>query len=201
MGQIALPLDWQDDGRAEDFVVTAANEAAARHLSRWATWPLPVTILTGPRRSGRSTLARAFARSTGGRVIDDACAADEETIFHAWNEATAHRRPLLIVADATPPDWQPALPDLASRLAASPRVAILSPDDALIRALLERGLARRGLDLPPAVAAWLLARIERTYVALLAVIEALDRLSLTSGRRPTIALAREALAAARVIEA
>ncbi|WP_419825421.1 HdaA/DnaA family protein [Sphingomonas sp.] len=201
MSQFALPLGWPEAERADDFIVTAANEAATRHLARWATWPLPVTLLTGPRRSGRTLLARLFAEATGGVVIDDAERVEEETIFHAWNDAAQRRRPLLIVAAAAPPEWPVALPDLASRLAATPRATIQPPDDALIARLVERGLARRGLDAPAAAIAYLNARIERSYVAVLAVVDAIDRLSLAGGRRLTVALAREALAASRVIEA
>jgi hypothetical protein len=201
VNQFALPLGWPEAERADEFIVTAANDAATRHLALWATWPLPVTLLTGPPRSGRSLLARLFAQATSGAVIDDAERAEEEAIFHAWNEAVQRRRPLLIVAADAPPAWTVTLPDLASRLAATPRATILPPDDALIARLIERGLARRGLDAPATAIAYLVGRIERSYVAVLAVIDAIDRLSLADGRRLTIALAREALAASCVIEA
>jgi chromosomal replication initiation ATPase DnaA len=194
--QFALPLDWPADARDDDFILSDANLAAARHLEHWSLWPVPATILTGPRKSGRSLLGRIFARKTGGRLFDDAWAADEESLFHAWNAATATRRPLLIVADEAPPAWVITLPDLASRLTATPRIAIGPPDDALIRALLERGAARRGLVMPETVVTWLLARIERSYVGVLDAIDALDRASLSHRRRLTVPLARTALTGA-----
>ncbi len=196
MTQFALPLDWPADARDDDFILSDANLAAARHLEHWSLWPVPATILTGPRKSGRSLLGRIFARKTGGRLFDDAWAADEESLFHAWNAATATRRPLLIVADEAPPAWVITLPDLASRLTATPRIAIGPPDDALIRALLERGAARRGLVMPETVVTWLLARIERSYVGVLDAIDALDRASLSHRRRLTVPLARTALTGA-----
>ncbi len=201
MNQFALPLDWPAAERDDDFLLSDANLAAARHLEHWSLWPVPAAILTGPRKSGRSLLGRLFARKTGGRLFDDAWQADEESLFHAWNAATASRRPLLIVADAPPPVWEIALPDLASRLAATPRIAILPPDDALIRALLERGFARRGLAMPPALLDWLGTRIERSYVGILAAIEALDRADLSRRSRLTVPLARAALIDAGVIDA
>ncbi|WBO24155.1 HdaA/DnaA family protein [Sphingomonas abietis] len=201
MSQIALPLDWPEDERDDQFILSDANAAVARHLEHWALWPVPVTILTGPRKSGRSLIGRLFARKTGGRLFDNAWAADEEALFHAWNGAMASHRPLLIVADAAPPAWQVTLPDLASRLVATPRVAILPPDDMLLRALLERGLARRGLAVPPPLVTWLSARIERSYVGIIAAIDALDRASLSRQHRLTVPLAREALEQAGVIDA
>ncbi|HLZ78263.1 MAG TPA: chromosomal replication initiator DnaA [Sphingomonas sp.] len=201
MSQIALPLDWPEDERDDEFILSDANAAVTRHLEHWSLWPVPVTILTGPRKSGRSLIGRLFARKTGGRLLDDAWRADEETLFHAWNAAMATHRPLLIVADVAPPEWSIALPDLASRLTATPRVEILAPDDALLRALLERGLARRGLAALPQLVTWLASRIERSYVGIIAAIDALDRASLSRQHRLTVPLAREALVQAGVIDA
>ena len=201
MSQIALPLDWPESERDEEFILSDANAAVTRHLEHWALWPVPITILTGPRKSGRSLLGRLFARKTGGRLFDDAWQGEEEALFHAWNGAMASRRPLLIVADDAPPAWQVALPDLASRLTATPRVAILPPDDMLLRALLERGLARRGLVVAPQLVTWLSSRIERSYVGIIAAVDALDRASLSRQHRLTIPLAREALMHAGVIDA
>jgi len=200
MSQIALPLDWPESERDDEFILSAANAAVTRHLEHWALWAVPATILTGPRKSGRSLIGRLFAAKTGGRLFDDAWDADEDALFHAWNAAMATRRPLLIVADAEPPAWAVALPDLVSRLAATPRVTILPPDDALLRALLERGLTRRGLLVPPPLVTWLSARIERSYVAIVAAIDALDRASLSRRHRLTIPLARAALIEAAVID-
>lgn len=201
MNQIALPLDWPEGERDDEFILSDANAAVARHLEHWSLWPVPVTILTGPRKSGRSLVGRLFARKTGGRLLDDAWRADEETLFHAWNAAMETHRPLLIVADAPPPEWAVSLPDLASRFTATPRVAIQPPDDALMTALLERGLARRGLPVPPTLTAWLSARIERTYVGIISAIDALDRAALSRQHRLTVPLARDALMQAGVIDA
>jgi hypothetical protein len=201
VSQIALPLDWPEDERDDEFILSDANAGVARHLEHWALWPIPVTILTGPRKSGRSLIGRLFARKTGGRLLDDAWRADEEELFHAWNAAMASHKPLLIVADAPPPEWAIALPDLASRFAATPRVEIVAPDDSLLRALLERGLARRGLAAPPQLVAWLASRIERSYVGIIAAIDALDRASLSRQHRLTVPLARDALVQAGVIDA
>lgn len=199
MSQIALPLDWPEDERDEEFILSNANAAVARHLEHWSQWPVPATILTGPRKSGRSLVGRLFARRTGGRLFDDAWAADEESLFHAWNTAMQTRRPLLIVADVAPPEWTITLRDLASRLSATPRVAILPPDDALLHALIERGLGRRGVPVSPELMAWIASRIERSYVAIGATIDALDRSVLADRRKLTISRARGALKAAGVI--
>lgn len=199
MSQFALPLDWPAAESEQDFIVSSANEAAVRHLSHWSLWPVMATILTGPRKSGRSFLGRIFA-SRGARLIDDADQGDEETLFHAWNRAQNERQPLLIVADAPPPLWEVALPDLRSRLAATPVITISEPDDVLMAALFERLMAARGLATGPELAAWLTQRVERSYVGLHRAVDAIDMAALSKRGRVSIPLAREALLAAGVME-
>ncbi|HYE27219.1 MAG TPA: chromosomal replication initiator DnaA [Allosphingosinicella sp.] len=200
MAQIALPLDWPVADRDEDFLISDANRAAFDHLKRWSVWPVMATLVTGPRKSGRSLLGRLFVRKTGGRLFDNAEDHDEEAVFHAWNEAQLSRRPLLIVADSPPPLWQVSLPDLRSRLSATPHVAIGDPDDRLIGDLIVKLLGDRGIAVPPEVPAYVVPRIERSYVAVQRVVAALDRAALSHHRRMTVAMARRALSESGMIK-
>ena len=197
MRQIALPLDWP--GASDSFLVTPSNARAAHSLEHWGSWPVMSAVLTGPPRSGRSLLARLFAAKSGGTVLDDAQALDEAAIFHAWNEAQASRRPLVIVADALPPVWAVTLPDLRSRLAASAHAEIGPPDDALVRALLEAMFLRRGLDARPALIDWLAARVERSHAAIEAAVDRLAIDVTEQQRRLSIALAKASLAEAGLL--
>ncbi len=200
MSQIALPFDWPAAESEQDFIVSDSNRLAVRHLDHWSLWPVPVTILSGPRKSGRSFLGRLFAARSGAELIDNAERVDEEAIFHAWNRAQSKRHPLLLIADAPPPSWAIALPDLASRLAATPQVAIGEPDDALIAALLERLMAARGLAIGPDVAAWIAQRIERSYIAVHRVVDVLDTAAWSRRGKIGIPFVRDTLKAAAVIE-
>lgn len=193
MNQIALPLDWPADETDADFIVTAANADAVRHLEHAGTWPVQATVLTGPRKSGRSLLGRIFALKSRGRLIDDAEDADEERIFHAWNAAQETRRPLLIVSDRPPPEWRPRLADLRSRLAATPVVTIAPPDDRLLDALIERLLATRGILTKPEFRGFVVARIERSYVAVARFVDLVDQAALARRVRVNQALAGQVL--------
>jgi hypothetical protein len=199
VNQIALPLDWPVADRDEDFIVSEANRAVFEHFRRWSLWPVMATLLTGPRKSGRSLLGRIIARKTGGRLFDNAEAHDEERLFHAWNEAQEKRRPLLLVADAPPPAWSIRLPDLKSRLAATPHVRIEDPDDVLLGTLIAKLLADRGVIVPPELLEFLVPRIERSYVAVQQVVDALDRAMFSQHRRMTVPMARRALMDAGLI--
>ena len=163
--------------------------------------PVMATVLAGPRKSGRSRLGRIFIGQSGGTVFDDAERQPEEALFHAWNRAQSTRRPLLMIVDDGPARWEPRLPDLRSRLKASPHLAIAEPDDLLAADLIERLLGERGLPVPPEVLHYLQPRIERSYVAVLRLIDTLDDLSLARRQRLTVPLARRALQVLGVIDA
>lgn len=173
MSQLALPLVVPETSETE-FLVGESNERAVQMLERWATWPVMAGLLVGPRKSGRSLLARIFASKSEGAMIDDAERVSETEIFHAWNKAQAEHRPLLIVADAAPPEWAIRLPDLRSRLAATPLMTLGPPDDALVGQLLARFFERRLLNAKPDLIAWLAKRVERSHLALIRVADALE---------------------------
>jgi chromosomal replication initiation ATPase DnaA len=173
MSQLRLPLGLPEAHETE-FLVGDSNARAVHQLEHWATWPVMAALLVGPRKSGRSLLARVFAAKSGGRIFDDADRAKEAEVFHAWNEAQQERRPLLIVAEAPPPVWEVKLPDLRSRLAASPLLEIGPPDDLLMPQLIERAFERHLLHAKPDGIAWLAKRIERSHVAILRVADVLE---------------------------
>lgn len=199
MSQIALPFDWPPDPRDDEFLVSDSNARAVQLLEHWSTWPVMAVVLTGPRKSGRSLLARIFAAKSGGEIIDDAERQSESAIFHAWNRAQETRHPLVVVADAAPPEWSIKLPDLRSRLNASPIARIGPPDEALMQALFERLFLRRGLDARPDLIQWLILRVERSHIALLRTIDVLDQAVLERHKRLSIPLARATLTEAGLI--
>ncbi|MBY8821331.1 DnaA ATPase domain-containing protein [Sphingomonas colocasiae] len=200
MSQIALPLDWPADETDADFLVSASNAAAVRHLEHVGTWPVWATVLTGPRKSGRSLLGRIFALKSKGTLIDNAEEQSEERIFHAWNAAQEIRKPLLIVTDRTPGDWRPRLADLRSRLAATPIIRLEDPDDGLIDMLIEKQLGTRGIVTTPEFRAFVVARIERSFIAVLRFVDLIDQAALARRRRINITLARQVLAEMGVID-
>ena len=194
-GQIALPLGWPARPRDEAFLVTPSNERAVHLLDHWGAWPVMTALLVGPRKSGRSMLARLFVAESGGAMIDDADRGGEADLFHAWNRAQADRRPLLMVADQAPPAWSIRLPDLRSRLAASPVLRIAAPDDALVVDLLHYLFERRELDARSDLIAWLDKRLERTHLAVLRAVERLEEAAdARRTRRLSIPMARAAFA-------
>jgi len=197
--QIALPLDWPEtDGEAR-FIVSGSNREAFEHFRRWTMWPVRATILTGPRRSGRTLLARNFIARVGGRLIDQAETQDEEELFHAWNAAQESGLPLVMVADTVPPAWTAELPDLRTRLAVTPVAEIGQPDDALFEALIELLFADRGLHIAPDALRFMSQRLNREYWTAERAVEEVDRFAIAERARVTLPTIRRALSQAGLI--
>jgi len=197
--QIALPLDWPQSAGDARLILSDANRQAFEHFRKWSLWPVKATILTGPRRSGRTLLARSFVERVGGRLIDGAERSDEEQLFHAWNDAQDSGRPLVMITDTVPPEWQPRLPDLRTRIAVTPVTSIGLPDDALFPRLIELLFADRGLHIPGEALRFMAERLERDYWAAERAVEAVDRFAISERARLTLPTIRRALAEANLI--
>jgi chromosomal replication initiation ATPase DnaA len=199
--QIALPLDWPQSDADTRFIISDANRDAYEHFRKWSMWPVKATILTGPRRSGRTLLGRSFVERVGGRLFDEADQRDEEELFHAWNQAQDSGRPLVMVADRVPPDWAPALPDLQTRLAVTPVARIGLPDDPLFAALIQLLFADRGLHIPADALRFMVERLERDYWTAERAVEAVDRFAIAERARVTQPTIRRSLAEAGLLRA
>jgi len=217
MTQLAIDLPIRPAFGRADFLVSECNAAALQWIERWPDWPTPALVLYGPAGSGKSHLAEFWREHSGGvRVsgdgllrtdpselagrgavaLDDAARAPEREFLHLYNCCAEAGARLLVVAREAPASWPIALPDLASRLRASPSVGIAPPDDRLLAAVLVKLFADRQVRVAPDVIGFLLRRMERSFAAAGALAERLDRLALGAGRPITIALARRALAEA-----
>ena len=197
--QIALPLDWPQSGDERRFILSDANRDAFEHFRHWSMWPVKATVLTGPRRSGRSLLARGFIDRVAGRLFDDAERHEEEALFHAWNQAQETGRPLIMVVDDSE-GWSVKLPDLKTRLAVTPVARIHQPDDALFGALIELLFADRGLHIPGEALRFITGRVHRDYLNAERIVEAIDRFAIAEHARLTLPTVRRALMDAGLID-
>lgn len=197
--QIALPLDWPQAGDERRLILSEANRDAFDHFRHWSMWPVKATLLAGPRRSGRSLLARGFVERVGGRLFDDAEQHDEEALFHAWNQAQETGRPLVMVVEDGR-EWSVALPDLRTRLAVTPVARILQPDDYLFARLIELLFADRGLHIPSDALSYVTGRVHRDYLTAERVVEAIDRFAIAERARLTLPTIKRALVEAGLID-
>lgn len=212
--QLALALDHAESHAREDFLAGPSNAAALSLIERWPDWPSRTMLLRGPEGSGKSHLAAIWARASGARMLSPrsldgadvpialATGAlvlenlaegrfDEAALFHLLNLAREEHAYVLITARSAPSTWRIAVPDLASRLRALPVVALTAPDDALLRAVIVKLFADRQLAVDESLVAYLTTRIERSFAAARAAVDALDREALRLKRPVTRVLAAE----------
>lgn len=198
--QIALPLNWPQSQGESRLIVSDANRDAFEHFRKWSLWPVKATILTGPRRSGRSLLARGFVERVGGRLVDRADRANEEELFHAWNAAQESGRPLVMIVDRAPSEWDITLPDLKTRIAVTPATSICEPDDRLFQALIQLHFADRGLHIPAEALRFMTDRLQRDYWTVERGVEAVDRFAIAERARLSLPTIRRALIDAGMID-
>jgi chromosomal replication initiation ATPase DnaA len=212
--QLALALGHTQSYAREDFIEGPSNAAALALIARWPQWPTRMVLMVGPEGSGKSHLASIWATEAGARlvagsaldemgvpsalttgalVIENLAAGEfnEQALFHLINLARQDMAYVLITARSAPTGWPVSLPDLASRLRELPVVTLAAPDDYLLRAVLLKLFADRQLEIDENLLGYLVTRIERSFAAANAVVEALDREALRQGRPITRALAGE----------
>jgi DnaA regulatory inactivator Hda len=216
--QLVLDLPLPDGDRLEDFLRSPANASALDAVLAWPDWPSPAVLLWGPSGSGRSHLARIWARASGAAmlngnrlgaapgllaqlgatrhcVVDDADQVqDDVTLFHLYNLIAGQGGQLLLTACRPLGGWGIELPDLSSRLRTAWSCRIGQPDDALLEAVLVKQLQDRQLMVLPGVLSYLVSHMERSFAAARRLVRELDRASLRARRPITLPLARAVLA-------
>lgn len=217
--QLVLDLPVRAATGRSDFFVSPSNELAVAQIDAWQSWPQRKLLLTGPGGSGKTHLCDVWAAAAGAAVVaaDTLCTADipglaahgavavedadriagdhaaETALFHLHNLTLAEGGALMMTARALPHAWPLVLPDLKSRIQATPVATLQPPDDALLAAVLVKLFSDRQLQVQPKLVQYLLLRMDRSFAAAQHVVAALDRVSLASGRKISEKLASEIL--------
>lgn len=119
---------------------------------------------------------------------------DEIALFDFHNRARGAGCALVYAARQAPAALALVLPDLRSRLSQCTQLPLDAPDDALRREVLRARAEWRGLAFDDAALDFLLRRVDRDLVSLIATLERLDSASLAAQRRITVPFLRDVLA-------
>ncbi|MEM6305542.1 MAG: chromosomal replication initiator DnaA [Pseudomonadota bacterium] len=216
--QLGLDLPSRTALGRDAFFVSPANGIALTLIDDWPNWAGGKLVLTGPKGAGKTHLTHVWAQMTGARIVAarDLTDADvpelarspvavedvpeiagdlaaQTALFHLHNLALAERQPLLFTGTGPVAAWTLTLPDLQSRLQGANAVALEPPDDALLSAVLVKLFADRQLMPKADFIPFLLSRMDRSFAAASALVEALDKASLALKRPVTRRLASEVL--------
>lgn len=197
--QLPFDLGHRAAYAREDFWVSDSNRAAVAWIDRWPEWPRHCLIVHGPAGCGKTHLGHVLTQATQGRAtivenIDTLLAAPgaQENLFHLLNRADA-AHPVLMTSTLPPAGLDVALADLQSRLLAAPAVAVGAPDEQLMAVVMAKLFSDRQIYVTQDVVQFILLRSERSFAALRALVEALDRAALAQKRRVTVPLVREVM--------
>lgn len=210
IGQTALPLSWPVSYDEKDYITAPCNETAFRFVKAPESWASPILTIIGPEGSGKTHLAHMFMHQHEAVSLDSNAAVNkqfensgefafvddidkrlekneisQEMLFHAVNCALQEDRRLLLFATKEPKHWA-LLPDLLSRINANTVLGIQHPEGDLIKETYRKLFAERGLLPDQKVLDYLTIRSERSFSAMIAVVQKLDNAALEQSKSITI---------------
>ena len=212
--QLSLDLPVRPALGRDDFFVSDANAMAVALVESWPNWTGGKLVITGPAGSGKTHLVHVWANQSGGAIVDaaDLESADipalasgpmavenvqaiaengpaQDALFHLHNLTLAEGNTLLLTGTQDPKHWGLTLPDLKSRMQGTMTATLSDPDDMLLSVLLAKLFNDRQLVPTPDTIPFLVKQIDRSYAAARALVEDLDRASLSEKKPITRAFA------------
>ncbi len=182
---------WGEPGAGCSHLLQAACHRAGLHQRSAFYLPLDQFMNQGPRLlDGLETLDLV--------CIDQlqkvaGLAEWDEALFHLFNRIRDAGHQLLVAADAAPRQLAVALPDLASRLSWGVVLRIHALDDDGKMAALRARAHDRGIELDEGVVQYIFYRSPRQTHELFALLDRLDRASLSAQRKVTIPFVKQLL--------
>ncbi len=213
--QMVFDLGHKTSFDEVDFVVTDANQMAMDHIRMFPNWPGPLTLITGPAKSGKShiggiwsQLAGAIApggpeieavAALGGTqavLLDDVERAgfEERALFHLLNQSIRDFRPVLMTARVDPGSWPFKTDDVKSRVRLAAHFEVSGADDVQLAQMFVKLFDDRQLVVDPKIISYLVARMERSAQEVVLLVSLMDTMALSLGKSITRKIAARALA-------
>ena len=195
----------------------AQGRASLRVLRQWREWPKSFVALTGPVRSGVTTVLKSWAKEFEGRylvpsdwmalspneqaaLLDQPLALDDvdqvvpsNALLTVLNLSAEHNMPIVIGGHGNAANWHFEPKDLVSRLSAATTLVLPTLDETNFPRRLRAACLRRFIDLPDETLAYVKHRLEPSYEAIETFAAALDD-AMTEQQRPaTVPLARSVM--------
>jgi len=217
--QLALELGHTPAQGEADFLVGEGNGLAHARIMAFPHWPDPITLLTGPAKSGKSHLARIFSLRSGALfagaedledlathggtaplIVEDVDRLDydEAGLFHLLNQSMRDQRPMLLTARDDIANWPLATDDVRSRMRRAAAFVLDLTDDIQLSQMFVKLFGDRQITVDPKTITYLVARMERSTEEVVILADLMDRLALAKGTAITRSIAADALDSRRV---
>lgn len=213
-GQLVFELGHTPSLAEVDFIESDTNRLALEHIRATGSWSGPLSLITGPAKSGKSHLGRiwlervdgqeatkesleALARA-GGQVpvlLEDVdrLPYEEQALFHLLNQSMRDKRPLLMTARSPIAQWGYKTNDLLSRARLAAHFGVTTPGDTQLSQMFAKLFADRQIDVDAKIVTYLVARMERSPAEVAALVATMDELALSRRGPITRSIAAEAL--------
>lgn len=189
---LSAPAEWLflsgPAGSGKSHLLLAACAAASEAGKRTAY--LPLAHARGHLRDLLSMQENADLVALDGLDAVAGERDDEVALFDFHNRARAAGTVVLYAARQGPANLALSLPDLRSRLSQCTQLSLAALDESGRRELLRRRAEARGLLLDDGVLDYLFKRVDRDLASLTALLDQLDRASLSAQRRITVPFLR-----------
>lgn len=212
--QLTLELGHISAQGEADFLVGDGNRLAHARITAFPHWPDPITVLTGPAKSGKSHLARILAARSAALYagVDDLASLaaqggdapviiedvdrlgyDEAGLFHLLNQSMRDHRPVLLTARQDIANWPLNTDDVRSRMRRASAFTLELTNDIQLSHMFVKLFGDRQIMVDPKIIAYLVARMERSTEEAVILADLMDRLALAKGTAITRTIAAEAL--------
>ena len=206
--QLLLNLRTFPSMGREDYIVSSINKDAVIWLDIWPNWPSLGFIVCGPTGSGKSHLASALKTLSHGFIIEaknleeskldditeNKCLIiedihkfkSEKLLLHIYNLMVERKNNLMFTSSLPISNINFKLLDLKSRILSMPQINIGLPDDELLKSLLVKQFADKGVLVDFEVINYLIKRIDRSFESIIKMVSRINTLSLEKSKKITI---------------
>ena len=201
--QTFLPFESSND---DQIIESSENELATKILKENQKY----VLIDGPKKSGKSLLAKKFSRINNKKIIYDiplklefdtgvyldlnSLPLKSENFFHFLQYFVSNNLSLTIFSSHSFENDLSnfeVIPDILSRLKLFTLITINSPQDQLLFQLIEKFLKNKSISVQPKIIHHIMNFIERTYVDAFQAAEAINHLLYENNHNINLSLISE----------